>query len=270
MTTPRDLRLTFVRRSRLRSAPVNFFSSRAHDHNARKSLSPRQCLRRRKRETRPQGNLPPKPISSTARVNISPAVPASSPPRATTPRFLQMLLNGGELDGVRLLSPKTVELMHANHTGNKYLGEGDGFGLGFWGERQPGQSRRPAPKAPTPGAAPISTLRRRSQRTPRDSLYDPAPIRCGSNLNHRIQAAHLSGIDQVIAPHSTGSAGGSPAFALRIIDAAAHAASFLFRRRRDQNLRRLRRLLRRLRPLVHVRRHNRAFPEKHQRLRQRF
>jgi CubicO group peptidase (beta-lactamase class C family) len=47
-------------------------------------------------------------------------------------RLLQMFLNGGELDGVRLLSPKTIELMHANHTGDKYLGEGDGFGLGFW------------------------------------------------------------------------------------------------------------------------------------------
>ncbi|ATC64954.1 serine hydrolase [Nibricoccus aquaticus] len=47
-------------------------------------------------------------------------------------RFLQMLLNNGELDGVRLLAPKTVELMHANHTGDKFLGEGDGFGLGFW------------------------------------------------------------------------------------------------------------------------------------------
>jgi CubicO group peptidase (beta-lactamase class C family) len=30
-------------------------------------------------------------------------------------RFLQMLLNGGELDGVRILSPKTVELMTVDH-----------------------------------------------------------------------------------------------------------------------------------------------------------
>ena len=30
-------------------------------------------------------------------------------------RFCQMLLNGGELDGVRLLSPKTVELMTSDH-----------------------------------------------------------------------------------------------------------------------------------------------------------
>jgi len=30
-------------------------------------------------------------------------------------RFSQMLLNGGELDGIRLLSRKTLELMHMNH-----------------------------------------------------------------------------------------------------------------------------------------------------------
>ena len=30
-------------------------------------------------------------------------------------RFARMLLNGGELDGVRLLSPKTLQLMTANH-----------------------------------------------------------------------------------------------------------------------------------------------------------
>lgn len=46
-------------------------------------------------------------------------------------RFLQMLLNGGELDGVRLLSPKTVELMTRNHIGDLYPAPGRGFGLGF-------------------------------------------------------------------------------------------------------------------------------------------
>ena len=53
-------------------------------------------------------------------------------------RLLQMLLNGGELDGVRLLSPKTVELMHANHTGDKYARDTRGFGLGFWVNNDPG------------------------------------------------------------------------------------------------------------------------------------
>lgn len=46
-------------------------------------------------------------------------------------RFLQMLLNGGELDGVRILSPKTIELMTVNHIGTLYTAPGRGFGLGF-------------------------------------------------------------------------------------------------------------------------------------------
>ncbi len=44
-------------------------------------------------------------------------------------RFAQMLLNGGTLDGTRLLSPKTVELMTANHLDEDYA-PGWGFGLG--------------------------------------------------------------------------------------------------------------------------------------------
>ncbi len=53
-------------------------------------------------------------------------------------RFLQMLLNGGELDGERLLGRKTVELMLANQTGHlEDSGYGAaGFTLGFglsWG-----------------------------------------------------------------------------------------------------------------------------------------
>lgn len=44
-------------------------------------------------------------------------------------RFAQMLLNGGELGGVRILSPKTVELMTTDHVGS--LLESNGFGLGF-------------------------------------------------------------------------------------------------------------------------------------------
>jgi CubicO group peptidase (beta-lactamase class C family) len=46
-------------------------------------------------------------------------------------RFLQMLLNGGELDGVRVLSPKSVELMTSNHVGTLYSEGAVGFGLGF-------------------------------------------------------------------------------------------------------------------------------------------
>ena len=46
-------------------------------------------------------------------------------------RFLQMLLNGGELNGVRILSPASVELMTVNHFDGFDLRPGSGFGLGF-------------------------------------------------------------------------------------------------------------------------------------------
>ncbi|MFN2287208.1 MAG: serine hydrolase domain-containing protein [Chromatocurvus sp.] len=48
-------------------------------------------------------------------------------------RFSQMLLNGGEFDGVRLLSPRTVEHMRRNHLsgiGRESLTSAGGFGLG--------------------------------------------------------------------------------------------------------------------------------------------
>ena len=49
-------------------------------------------------------------------------------------RFHQMMLNGGELDSVRILGRKTVELMTANHIGDLPVwltGPGFGFGLGY-------------------------------------------------------------------------------------------------------------------------------------------
>jgi CubicO group peptidase (beta-lactamase class C family) len=51
-------------------------------------------------------------------------------------QFAQMLVNGGQLNGKRLLSPRTVELMASNHTGDMVNGQfgrpprGMGFGLG--------------------------------------------------------------------------------------------------------------------------------------------
>lgn len=46
-------------------------------------------------------------------------------------RMLQMLLNGGELEGARVLSPASVKAMTSNQVGTLYR-EGDfGFGLGF-------------------------------------------------------------------------------------------------------------------------------------------
>jgi CubicO group peptidase (beta-lactamase class C family) len=51
-------------------------------------------------------------------------------------RFVQMLLNGGELDGTRLLSSKTVDLMRSDALGDipkasLILPAGYGFGLTF-------------------------------------------------------------------------------------------------------------------------------------------
>ena len=47
-------------------------------------------------------------------------------------RFLQMTLNGGELDGQRILSRKTIELMTTDHLGGIPFRDGQGFGLGFF------------------------------------------------------------------------------------------------------------------------------------------
>jgi CubicO group peptidase (beta-lactamase class C family) len=49
-------------------------------------------------------------------------------------QFAQMLVNGGTLNGKRLLSPRTVDLMGSNHVGDLYSGigqrlKGMGFGL---------------------------------------------------------------------------------------------------------------------------------------------
>jgi CubicO group peptidase (beta-lactamase class C family) len=69
-------------------------------------------------------------------------------------RFTQMLLNGGELDGVRILSRKTVAYMLSDHLGAvratslqrgaAYLpGPGYGFGLGFAVRTESGEASTP-------------------------------------------------------------------------------------------------------------------------------
>jgi len=69
---------------------------------------------------------------------------------STTPdyaRFLQMLLNGGTLDGVRVLQPESVRLMRKNEVSPAtdvkpwayyYPGAGFGYGLGFGVRTGPG------------------------------------------------------------------------------------------------------------------------------------
>ena len=94
--------------------------------------------------------------SAAGRLEPAPPVDFSKPPRAPSGggglvstaadylRFCEMLRRGGELDGVRLLGPKTLHLMRANHLpGGRDLADisismfseamfqGVGFGLGF-------------------------------------------------------------------------------------------------------------------------------------------
>ncbi len=66
-------------------------------------------------------------------------------------RFAQMLLNGGILDGARILGRKTIELMTTNHTGDFLIypeGPGYGYGLGV----SVRLSLSAAPLIGTPGA----------------------------------------------------------------------------------------------------------------------
>jgi CubicO group peptidase (beta-lactamase class C family) len=65
-------------------------------------------------------------------------------------RFAQMLANGGELEGARILGPRTIEYMSSNHLnaqidkGPAFLpGPGYGFGLGFATRIDRGQSEWP-------------------------------------------------------------------------------------------------------------------------------
>jgi CubicO group peptidase (beta-lactamase class C family) len=46
-------------------------------------------------------------------------------------RFLEMIRNDGALDGIRVLSPRSVELMRTNQVGTLHSTNGLGFGLGF-------------------------------------------------------------------------------------------------------------------------------------------
>jgi CubicO group peptidase (beta-lactamase class C family) len=46
-------------------------------------------------------------------------------------KFCQMLLNGGEFNGKRIISKKTVELMTRNQIGDLHIWNGDKFGFGF-------------------------------------------------------------------------------------------------------------------------------------------
>lgn len=54
--------------------------------------------------------------------------------------FLQMMLNGGEYNGARILAPRTVELMTSNQIGDLKVGRNK-FGLGFEVTTEEGQAQ---------------------------------------------------------------------------------------------------------------------------------
>ena len=64
---------------------------------------------------RPAGDAPREPHAVDSRRPSSPAAAASYSTTADYLRFLDMLRRGGELDGGRLLGPRTVDYMTLNH-----------------------------------------------------------------------------------------------------------------------------------------------------------
>jgi CubicO group peptidase (beta-lactamase class C family) len=85
----------------------------------------------------PGGQLAP-PSDDSIDVAVPPAGPSGGGGLYSTAddylRFTQMLLNGGEFDGRRFLSPRTVQMMRTNHLAAeplKTVRAGTGWGLGF-------------------------------------------------------------------------------------------------------------------------------------------
>ena len=92
----------------------------------------------------PQGNFVPVAPGPPADYATQPTMPSGGGGMVSSAedyyRFAQMLLNGGELDGKRILAPSTVKLMTSNHlpanllTGEFGIGQHimrPGFGYGF-------------------------------------------------------------------------------------------------------------------------------------------
>lgn len=80
------------------------------------------------------GTIKPQAVANRPPTTIFGGVAGLSSTAGDYFRFAQMVLNGGEYNGVRLLSPKTIDLMITNHIGDLPVtlkGPGYGFGLGY-------------------------------------------------------------------------------------------------------------------------------------------
>lgn len=110
----------------------------------------------------PDGELTESPVSNTPTSNFSGGGGLSSTANDYI-RFMRALLNGGELDGVRILNAESIELMAQNHIGkleaansmpssvptlsndvNLFPHSVDKFGLGFLINTEPVPGGRPA------------------------------------------------------------------------------------------------------------------------------
>jgi CubicO group peptidase (beta-lactamase class C family) len=96
------------------------------------------------------GSITPRPLQDPQPTTVFRGVAGLSSTAPDYFRFQQMVLNGGEYAGARLLSPKTVDLMITNHIGDLPVALGSvnftgyGFGLGYRVHRDPGQSQSAA------------------------------------------------------------------------------------------------------------------------------
>ena len=113
-------------------------------------------------------------------------------------RFLEMTRNGGVLDGVRILSPRSVALMTTNQSGTLHSTTGLGFGFGFQTVDRYGALGLSSVGAYRWGGRVRVELPRRSRREARDGVHDPAdpePHRSRSADS----GARLSGADRSAA-----------------------------------------------------------------------
>lgn len=83
----------------------------------------------------PDGSIQARPATSSRPTTVFGGVAGLSSTAADYFKFHQMLLHGGEYNGVQMLSPKTIDLMISNHVGEGIpvtsKGPGYGFGLGY-------------------------------------------------------------------------------------------------------------------------------------------
>ena len=97
-------------------------------------------------------------------------------------QFAQMMLNGGELNGRRYLSPQTMALMTSNHTGDMVNGQfgrpprGMGFGLSMQVVMDPIAADLRVSKGRTAGRGHRRQLLGRAGRAARLDLFRPGRI----------------------------------------------------------------------------------------------